>query len=157
VIWQPVDGRCWSWPLSGPSLIPSLFVCEAWELVSLFYSGDSLRPWPSWDSVNRWREQDAWGAHTWRQRKCIAGFCFFVFFCFFFLITVYSLPLVLVWHPGLAISPWNRLLFGFLVIFSECNLLCSFEFQFTHFILFYFILFAFFIHFILLLLVECNL
>ena len=29
------------------SMIPSLFVCENQELVSLFYSGDSLTLWPS--------------------------------------------------------------------------------------------------------------
>jgi hypothetical protein len=34
-------------PLSGCSLIPSLFVCEAWELESFFYPGDSLTLWPS--------------------------------------------------------------------------------------------------------------
>jgi len=73
------------------------------------------------------------------------------------LITVCSLPFMLIYHPGLAISPWYRLELGFVVIFSECNLLCSFVFQFTHFVLFCFILFAFCIIFILLLAVKCSL
>jgi len=58
------------------------------------------------------------------------------------LITVCSLPFMFIYHPGLAISPWYRLALGFVVIFSECNLLCSFVFQFTRFFhFFYFILF----------------
>jgi len=52
-------------------------------------------------------------------------------------ITVCSLPFMLIDYLGLAISPWYKLVLGFfLVIFSECNLLCSFVFQFDHFILF---------------------
>ena len=54
---------------------------------------------------------------------------------------------MLIDYPGLASSPWYRLVLGFfLVIFSKSNLLCSFVFQFDHFILFLlfcFILFVF--------------
>ena len=46
------------------------------------------------------------------ERKCIAG----LFGVFFpdrgLLITVYSLLFILIYHPGLAISPWYRLVFG---------------------------------------------
>ena len=54
------------------------------------------------------------------------------------LITVCSL----VQHPGLTISPWYRLVLGFAVIFSECNLLCFLCFNLLiqfHFVIFYFI------------------
>ena len=51
-------------------------------------------------------------------------------------ITVCSLPFMLIYQLGLALSLCYRLLLGFVVIFSECNLLCSFVFQFTHFISF---------------------
>ena len=52
------------------------------------------------------------------------------------LITVCSLPFMLIYQLGLALSLCYRLLLRFVVIFSECNLLCSFVFQFTHFISF---------------------
>ena len=74
------------------------------------------------------------------EHKCICR-TFRAFSGYGLLITVCSLPFMLIQHPGLAISPWNRLVFGFAVILSECNLLCSFVFQFTHFISFYSILF----------------
>jgi len=45
---------------------------------------------------------------------------------------------LLIDYPGLAISPGYRLVLGFLVIFLESNLLCSFVFQFAHFMLPYF-------------------
>ena len=55
---------------------------------------------------------------------------------------------------GLATSPWFRLVSGLVVSFSEGNLLCSFVFQCTPFILFninllYFILFYSFLCIIL--------
>jgi len=80
------------------------------------------------------------------ERKCIAGLLA-VSFDYGLLITVCSFLFMLIDYPGLAISPWYRLVLGFfLAIFSECNLLCSFAFQFGHIILFIsscFILFVF--------------
>ena len=58
-------------------------------------------------------------------------------------IVVYGLLFVLIWHPGLATSLWNRLVFVYLKIFSVCNLLCSVVFHFTHFISFHFMLLYF--------------
>jgi len=90
------------------------------------------------------------------ERKCIAGFCglFGVSFDNGLLIKIFSLPFMLIDYPGLGISPWYRLVLGFSVIFSESNFLCSFVFQFDHFICF--ILFVFFCIFILSLVVKCN-
>jgi len=52
----------------------------------------------------------------------------------------YGLQFVLIWHLA---PPRNGFVFVFLVIFSVCNLLCSFVFHFTHFILFHFLLLYF--------------
>ena len=96
-----------------------------------------------------------------QERKCIAGLLqiFGVSFDYGLLIMVCSLPFKLTDYPGLAISPWYRLVLGFLVIFSECNLLCSLCFNLIIlFCSFYFALFFLsFCIFILLLVVKCNL
>jgi len=93
------------------------------------------------DGSNTTRTLAVW-TNTRLERKCIAGVLrnFRVFFPDYgLLITFCRLPFMLAYHHGLAISPWYRLVFGILVIFSECNLLCSSVFQFVHFILFYFV------------------
>jgi len=97
-----------------------------------------------------------------RVRRAVAGltlgwgvsalpdFCglFGVSFDYGLLITVCSLPFMLIDYPGLANFPWYRLVLGFLVMFLESNLLCSSVFQFDYFILLILlclILFVFFV------------
>jgi len=96
---------------------------------------------------SRTREGSGHWINTRLGRKCIAGL-FGVSINYGLLITVCSLPFMLIDCPGLANSPWYRLVLGFLVMFLESNLLCSSVFQFDYFILlilFCLILFVFFV------------
>ena len=158
----------WSWPRSGYPLVRFLSFFSGFFVVhnalgsGKFYAGSTLVLWPSWVSEMWWREQDEGTLAVWTntrpERKCIAGLFGVLFWLW---ITYYGLqPTVYV-----NLAPWTGYLplvlisIRVLIIFWESNLLCSFVFQFVHFILLHFILFclSFCIISISLSVVKCNL
>ena len=139
-------------PWSPPPPLGAGGTCESLG-IRKFYPGSNLVFWPSWVPERLWCEQDGksgtlsiW-THTRRECKCIAGWLFTIYW---FKFMDYGLLFVLIWDPGLPpFLPQNGLVFVFLAIFLLCNLLCSFVFHFTHFILFHILLLYFICLFVL--------